>query len=186
MTAIVGLVEDSTVYIGADSAGAKGWVTRGLAIPKAVAVDDMIIACAGDPRALQIIQYHAAFEKQIIADDLRYMVTVVAATIRNVLKEQGYADIENNSESIDSAFLVGYSGNLYVIDPNYQVIQYKRPFAAIGSGGEYAESVLIALHSQWLVDTDLSPHDKIRLAICVAADMQPGYVAEPIHILELS
>lgn len=181
MTCIVGLKHKGRVYLGADSCATRGWdEIHTLVSPKVVRWKDFIVGGCGDFRKLQLVQYGLQIEPQHSEqDDMHYLVTVFVEGIRKLLKEQGISEIENNKESADGAFLVGYRGELYFIGSDFAVTNQIDPYDAIGSGSSYALGALSVLEK-----SDLSPKKKIRLALQAATRFSNGVDGNYIIISE--
>jgi ATP-dependent protease HslVU (ClpYQ) peptidase subunit len=94
---------------------------------------------------------------------------VVAEAMRDLLKARGYAKIESNQERSETAFLVGYRGNLYRFGVDYSVVQHIEPFDAIGSGYAFALGALEALKG-----VDMKPKARIRAALRIATRYANG------------
>ncbi len=168
MTCIVGLVEEGRVYIGGDNAAIAGWQLSLRADSKVIHNGPFLIGSAGSARARQLLQH---VWKPPLHDpsksDLEYMVTDVAEGIRACLKGGGYAAKDNEHEKFDSAFLIGYRGQLYAVYGDYQVEIEQAAFNAIGSG---AETALGAMQ----VTQDVEPKERIRMALCAAERFNAG------------
>ena len=168
MTCIIGLVEDSKAYIGGDSAIASGSTVRILKEAKAFRNGPFVMGGTGSPRMTQLLQYglDVPVQDEKMSDE-QYMITVFAEAVRKVLKEHGFAEVEDNKESFGT-FLVGYHGGLYAVYSDLQVTQYQDGMEAIGSGSEFALGALYVL-SNLNSEDRLPPEERIVLALAAAA-----------------
>lgn len=145
-TCIVGLIDDGGVYIGADSAGVGDDGSLLLRDDKKVfRRGPFLIGFTGSYRLGQLLHY--SFEPPELPglmDELRFMSTLFVDAVRQCLKDGGYAEIRDGRESTNGLFLVGFRGNLYRIDVDYQVGVPLYPFCAVGSGFQVAHGALYA------------------------------------------
>ncbi len=175
MTCIVGLTDKGRVYMGGDSAGAAGYSLVVRADPKVFRNGPFRIGYTSSFRMGQLLRFKLDPPPHHPADmdDFRYMSTAFIDEVREVLKEGGYAKVDNNQEE-GGAFLVAYRGQLYEIGGDFQVGQPLDPFAAVGCGFE------IALGAMYATD-GYGPEDRIRTALAAAQRFSAG-VREPFLI----
>lgn len=175
MTVIVGLIDNETVYMGADTLMVNGFDTSHLApsVPKVFHRGPFLIGVTGMLRALQLVQFrlNPVIETKP-GGDIEFMVTDFVDELRRVLKEGGSAHEENGIEHTGdrddySRFLVGYRGHLYNVGPDYHVRESTDDFAAIGSGEDFA---LGSLHST----QGINPESRVTLAIEAAMRFNAG------------
>ncbi|MBW3636492.1 MAG: hypothetical protein KY445_08520 [Armatimonadetes bacterium] len=182
MTAIVGIVEDGEVWMGADSAAIFGDNTSTLKAPKIARNGEMLIGCAGGLRVLQIVHY--VFEPPSHPDGmdaLRYMVGPFVAELRRCLGENGtLTQKEGKDETAPvTHFLIGYRGRLFYMDADFTVTEPPRGWETSGSGCEVAAGVLHTLQTHFC-----TPDVRIRAALNAAADLIWS-VSPPFHIEKL-
>ena len=171
MTAIVGLVDNGTVYIGGDSAGASGWSLTVRADAKVFFNAGYLFGFTTSYRMGQLIRY--ALQPPEPARDLeRFMATTFIDAIRACLKEGGWAKKDNDREE-GGTFLVGVRGRLFAIYSDYQVAEEALDYMAVGSGEDIALGALYAT-----ADLGLSPRARMRIALKAAARFKTG-VHEP-------
>jgi ATP-dependent protease HslVU (ClpYQ) peptidase subunit len=176
MTCIVGLVDDSKVWIGGDSASADGWTVRASNYPKVFRVGEFVLGFTTSWRMGQILQYHLSIEPQNEhQEDFAYMTRVFIEAVRSCLKEFGFTKVENNKEE-GGAFLVGYRNRLYSINSDFQVGEMADGFDAVGCGSEFALGALAALE-------DLPARKRVERALEISAKFSGG-VCPPFVILD--
>ena len=102
-------------------------------------------------------------------DTYEYMVTEFVDAVRQCLKDGGYAQIKHGEET-GGSFLVGYRGELFAIDGDYQVGRPRDAFDAVGCGADIAKGSLFT--SRRLVD--LRPEERLRDALMAAEQFSAG------------
>ncbi len=162
MTCIVGLVHEDEVYIGGDSASVGGWVVHETSLPKVFRRGEFIIGYTTSFRMGQILQYNLKIPQKNGGSDQKFMVTVFAEAVRECLKDYGFAETKDNTES-GGQFLVAFNQQLYYIGSDYQVNSYKEGYTAIGAGVEIA---LGALYAPTILT---NPRERVKMALSAAA-----------------
>src|SRR6476620_5754324 len=121
MTCIAGLVHNGNVYIGGDSAGVAGYALTVRADEKVFQNGDFLMGFTTSFRMGQLLRFKfkAPYHKSEM-DTYEYMVTEFVDAVRQCLKDGGYAQIKHGEET-GGSFLVGYRGELFAIDGDYQV-----------------------------------------------------------------
>ena len=145
MTCIVGLVDDSRVWMGGDSAVTNeyGEVTL-KANPKVFRNKSFLIGCAGSSRLGNLLQYSLDVpERPKQMDVRRFMVTLFIDAVRQCLKGGGFWKKDNEREH-GGVFLVGYSGRLFKVGDEFQVIERAIGFDAVGCADVIALSAIYA------------------------------------------
>lgn len=180
MTCIVGLVHEGIVYMGGDSAAID---TDTLDVvsrldEKVFMNDEMMMGFTSSFRMGQLLRYALTVpDHPSRKDSMAYLVTDFVDAVRGLFHEKGYLTKENEQES-GGSFLLGYRGELFVIEEDFQVARHKDGYAAIGCGMSYA---LGSLHS---THTCLDPFERIRMALDAASHFSAG-VQPPYTILKL-
>lgn len=176
MTAICGVVEGNTVYIGGDSCASgesmESWIRND---KKVFRNGPFLIGFAGSWRGGQLLQYKFYPPPQeIYMTAMTYMVTDFVDSLRECLEENKF-----NHEKDILNFLVGYKGNLYTIEADLNVGLVCGNFSAVGSGAS------IALGSLYTTSKFIIPARKrIKLALEAASTFNGG-VAPPFFIKSL-
>lgn len=179
MTCIVGFIENGSVTIGGDSAGVSGLDMHIRKDPKVFIKDDMIFGFTSSFRMGQILEY--CFNIPVHdqkKNDFSYLCSDFIDALLDCFKTKGYATINNNSVSAGS-FLLGYKGNLYNIQDDFQVEQLTARYNAIGCGVNYALGAMKAMD-----DYDLKAMDRVRRALLIAESFSAG-VSAPFTILKI-
>ena len=110
---------------------------------------------------------------------LAFMSTRFVETVRTCLREFGAQMNFHGESQFAAAFLVGFRGQLYKVDGDYQVGVSHDPFDATGSGDQIA---LGSLYST--VGLNLAPERRIEMALEAAARynaaVRPPFVIETL------
>jgi len=173
MTCIAGVVHKGTVYIGGDSAGVSGWDMSIISAPKVFRVGEFLIGYTSAFRMGQLLQYQLSVKERDGESDRAYMITVFAEAVRDLLKNYGYATVENNTET-GGIFLVGYRGHLYMIESDFSVLERADGFDAVGGGDTYALGALA-------VNGDRPPRERVEEALATSARFCTS-VSAPFHV----
>ncbi|KOR88769.1 hypothetical protein [Paenibacillus solani] len=170
MTCIVGLVDDGKVYIGGDSAGVAGLSLTIRADEKAFRKGEFIMGFTSSFRMGQLLRYKLdiPYHKPEL-DTYEYMVTEFVEAVRRCLKDGGYSRNDSGEES-GGTFLVGYRGELFMIENDFQVGRPAAVYDAVGCGSEIAKGSLFSSGRL----TDLSPVERIRDALRAAEQFSAG------------
>jgi len=165
MTCIVGLVHDGKVYMGGDSAGVAGYDLTVRADEKVFTNGEFIMGFTSSFRMGQLLRYKfkPPFHLPNVSVD-EYMVTSFIEEVRKCLKEGGYA---RSGEESGGRFLVGYKGELFYIDSDYQVGRLVDGFAAVGCGAQIAHGALFATGGK-------HPEERIKTALEAAERFSAG------------
>lgn len=167
MTCVVGLVQKGRVYIGVDSAAVQGWTRRASQVSKVFRRGPFLIGYTTSFRMGQLLEHHLNVAAQSDkVSDMTFMVTQFIEAVRVLLKEKGFTKIESNTEK-GGQFLVGYRGQLYTIESDFQVGHQVEAFDAIGSGAEFALGAVKALEGA-------KPQVRVRRALEIAAHFNMG------------
>jgi ATP-dependent protease HslVU (ClpYQ) peptidase subunit len=178
MTCIAAVVEGGQVWMGGDSAFSDrsfSLVTR--ANQKVFRNGAFLIGVCGSARVLDVLRYSFEPPKHARGMDVaRYMRTAFVDEVRKSLKAAGAMRKEHELEDVESAFLVGYRGRLFQVEPDFQVGEAIDDFSAIGSGGDVALGALTV--------TQGTPPRKRVLAALQAAERYNAGVRRPFYVLE--
>lgn len=169
MTVIAALVQNNIVYMGGDSAAVGGYDLTVRSDPKVFINAHVVIGFTMSFRFGQILQYHLVPPEKPWheTDPMRYMVEKFVPAMRAVLKDHGWARIDNSQEE-GGRCLIGYAGRLFYIDHDYQVGEPLDSFAAVGCGAQIAHGALYA--TRRVID----PYKRLRVALEAAERFSAG------------
>lgn len=176
MTCVVGIVENGVVSIGADSAGVDGSrMTMAIREDRKVFRNgEFVMGFTSSFRMGQLLAFNLSLPKPREGDDLMgFMVRDFISTVRQVLKDGGFARNNSGSES-GGEFLVGFRARLFRIFDDFQVAESCRPYDACGCGD------LIALGSLFSTP-NLSPARARLTEALEAAETFSAGVRAPFH-----
>ena len=177
MTCIVGLLDKGNVYMGADSAGVAGYGLTIRADEKVFINGGFIMGFTSSFRMGQLLRYSLKPPRYHPDVDLfEYMVTLFTEGIRKCLKDGGFAEKKDEKER-GGTFLVGFRGELFKIEGDYQVGMPAQSFDSCGCGED------IALGSMYS-NSHLPPTERITQALEAAEQFSAG-VRRPFNILKL-
>lgn len=179
MTCIVGLVENGTVYIGSDSAGVSGFDLRIRQDDKVFVKNGMAFGFTDSFRMGQILRYSFSIpDHDPRKDDYEYLCTDFIDALIRCFKEKGYAMIKDN-EVFGGTFLIGYKGNLYRVENDFQVGKVKQRYDSCGCGENYALGALRVLE-----ESSKEPVAIVEYALSVAEYFSAG-VRAPFKVVSI-
>jgi ATP-dependent protease HslVU (ClpYQ) peptidase subunit len=166
MTIIIGWVENNEAWIGSDSAVTLGY--KSLILPHSKYIGfyvgkekrPFLVGVAGSLRVSQLVE---SVSLPAHNNNPRKFVLKFVETVRERLKDSGAIIEENSEQSGDFKMLMVYGNKLFTAHTDFGVMESSDPFAAIGSGQDYAMGVLSALR-----DT-MSPRDCIHNALRITS-----------------
>lgn len=186
MTCIVGWNTKGKVWIGGDSAAydSTNYVREVRKDPKVFKIgSEYLIGYAGSFRFGQLMRYKfVPPEKPEGKGDYEFLVTDWMDALRAMLKDAGFAKVDDNVESfVDSSALIGYEGKLYNLEDDLQIGELALPYAASGCGSDFA---LGSFDTSWRLSKRMAPRKRIQLALEAAASFSAG-VCPPFTIQSL-
>lgn len=177
MTCIAAIQEKGIVYIGGDSAGVDGYNLILRADEKVWKNKEIVCGFTSSFRMGQLLRYTLQIPQQPDnQSDTDFMSTTFIGVVRECLKIGGFAKVKDNVET-GGTFIVGYKGNIYHIEDDFQVGRPIDNFAATGCGSSYALGVLWEMRNK-----KVSPVDKITSALLAAEHFSAG-VRKPFKII---
>lgn len=179
MTCIVGFVDKQSVYIGGDSAGVSNLDMRLRQDEKVFTKNGMVFGFTSSFRMGQLLRYSLTIpDHDPIKDDFSYLCTDFVDALIECFKSKGYARVDNGEVS-GGFFLVGYKGNLYRVESDFQVSMVRHSYDACGCGENYALGALRATE-----DTDMEPKKRVELALSAAEYFSAG-VRAPFTVVSI-
>jgi len=181
MTCVVGYKYNGDVWMGADSAGTNDWFQQTIrADTKVFSSGPMLFGFTTSFRMGQLLRYSLIIPEQLPRQsDFEYLCTSFITSVRHCLSVNGYAKIINNEEQ-GGNFLLGYKGELYEVQSDYQISQSVLPYSAIGCGEDFALGAIDILYSNKATQ---KPEVLITRALEAASKYSAG-VAEPFVIMK--
>lgn len=181
MTCIVGLVEDGVVYIGGDSLGSNGYsktARKDKKVFKLKDTDKAVLGYTSSFRMGQLLMYATGLidKRDEPNIDHEYLVTKFIPNVVNLFENGGFGK-NNSGEKTSGTFLLGYKDKLYKVESDYQVGESFSNYEACGCGEDYALGSLYSTK-----DKDMSPEDRIHLALQSATEFSVG-VGAPYYVV---
>jgi 20S proteasome alpha/beta subunit len=174
-TCIVALKQEEVVYLAADSAALRGWEMRSTAIEKVFRRGPYLFGFCGSFRMGQLLRYALELPERDPEKDLHeFMCTDFVQAVRSCLKESGFARIDHNEES-GGEFIVVHEGEVFTVEPDFQVHQTVYPYHAIGCGAQIAMGALFATEG-------MAPEARLLLAMEAAEEFSNG-VRRPFRLV---
>jgi ATP-dependent protease HslVU (ClpYQ) peptidase subunit len=167
MTCIVAIGDGERVWIGGDSAGVAGYAITVRADVKVFENGPMVFGFTESFRMGQLLRYSFTPPKHYDGDDMHYLVTLFIDAVRQCFKDKGWARTDNGVER-GGQFLIGYRGNVYQVDGDFQVGWPTGNVAAVGCGEEFAFGSLFSSSG--------SPEKRITEALRAAEHYSAGVV----------
>ncbi|MGB9979386.1 hypothetical protein [Methanobacterium sp.] len=185
MTCVIGLIEDGTVYMGADRySRGNDYSCSILKKPKIFKKENMLFGIAGYSRIADIIHYCFEIpERKADEDTYHYLCNTFFKTLSKCMEEYGHMGDDEGASGIlefRGTILLGYEGELFEIGCGFEVIQNLKEYHTIGSGLFFASGAMEILKD----DKSLSPQQKIKKALEVTSDLA-NEVAPPFDIIRL-
>lgn len=173
MTCCAGIVaDDGRVFIGADSVAGGGTSIELRADAKVFWNRGYLVAFTTSFRMGQLIQFANLPAPE--GDPFKFMVTKFVPEVRRALGEGGFRRITDEVET-GGTFLVGWPGELFVIQDDFQVAQPRAGFTAIGCGADLALGALGATEGQ--------PAARRIVSALTQAERFSGFVRRPFRLL---
>lgn len=154
MTCIVGVVKDGVTYLASDSFATSDYIAIECGEKIFSPCNNTIVGYAESYRMGQILQYCNVFDKMAKSKDH------VGDMIRRVIPKMKKAMDDN----IEPCALVGCGNSLMIVNSDYSVLEPKDKYFAIGSGQDYALSVLHVMK-----DIDMPVEHYMLMALETAA-----------------
>jgi 20S proteasome alpha/beta subunit len=177
MTCIVGTVKNGVVWLGGDRAATSHNLDRTIIKePKVFVKDGVGFGVCGLPKVMDAIQHAIEFPQQSQGSSKSYLVSQLIPAIRDGLKKLECTEEHNGQQYFHGALLIGYKGNLYELEANFQLIESANGFGAVGSGAEAALGSL--RETKGMKD----PKKRLLRALEVSAENNAG-VAPPFDVI---
>ena len=184
MSCIVGLKDGNTLYMGADSAGVLGLDITVRADEKVFRRGEMLFGFTTSFRMGQILRYCLQIpERRPGQDDYEFLCTHFIDAVVACLSEKGFAKTKDGEKS-GGIFLLGYRGNIYKIESDFQVGKSAVRYEAVGCGDKYAKGALHFMTGPAASDLRLPAEVVVREALAAAAKHSAG-VCEPFIVERL-
>lgn len=191
MTCIAAVIQGGDIWMGGDRLRSNGpIIRRHYKSPKIWRVKNdqtaWLFGHAGSCPVGQILQFECVLPDvsgATGADLVGALVTKLVPALRDSLNKRGEVgkSKESGTDFMESSFLIGVQGGLFVLDSGFSVLEVDELFAAIGEGGQPAFGALYALQTAC---PDLGPKKRLMYALD-AATLSCSGVGGQYDILKL-
>lgn len=181
MTCIVGVTNGRRVWMGGDSAGIDD---SDLSVvcrrePKVFVNNGYLIGYTTSFRMGQVLHHAVKFPKAPIEGDLhRFMCTEWVDAVRESFEKAGFGMKTQSGQEEGGDFLVGVSGRLFHVYPDFNVEEPSDGYAAVGCGAMPALGTLYA--------SKLKPGPALVRKALSAAEHFSGGVRAPFTVRSTS
>lgn len=188
MTCIVGFLHKDTVYLAGDSAGTDDDFSQHIRKdPKVFQNGPFIFGFTSSFRMGQIIMSSKfkPWKQKADQSDYDYMITDFVDALREAFKEGGYLQKREEGDEVGGTFLVGYKGQLYYIEDDFQVGIVYDPYLSVGCGRDLALGSLFTQtreENEWNEDNIM---DILILSLDAASHFSAG-CKPPYNIISIS
>lgn len=182
MTCIVGAKTAKGVILGGDSAAVAGLTVQSVKRPKVFRRGRFLFGYAGSFRLGQLLEYELTLPRFPLGmAPAEAMVTRFIPAVRRCAAEGGALVSAGTQDTLGpSSFIVGFGGQLFLVDADLQATEIADAFTAIGCGEEFALGALAACESTGELKS--APEAAVMRALRAAARFSAG-VREPFHIV---
>jgi 20S proteasome alpha/beta subunit len=162
MTCIVAIADEGSVYFGGDTLVVGSYYKTSIDDTKVFERENMLFGTCGSVRMRQLLRYCLNIPTYTGGDPLTYLVTDFIDAVRDCFKKGGLAQEEQGREK-GGKFLLGFQGELFYIDHEYDIGKPAYHYYAIGSGEELALGSLFST-----AQLGLKPLQRLELALQAA------------------
>jgi len=187
MSVVIGYKQNGRVWMGADSqttaSGCKVTSTSHKLFMLNSEPLNVLIGVSGSLRTSNILFY--SFKPPNRDPDTSgdiYINTIFIDAIKDLCKQNDFASLKDGASRVgdESQLLIGYDGNLYIVEEDFVVYSAVDNYMAIGSGEDFASGAMYAMES---INTSM-PRAMIETALG-AACKHSLYCGEPYKILSI-
>lgn len=157
MTTLIGIQGRNWALLGADTRVADDSTIYKMtkSNSKIIEHEYFTIACAGDLRAINILQSELKLPRSFVAkNDAHFITGFLIPAMRKAFADAGYEKTVDGQSTHDTEFLVIYNGQIYEIGEDYAWIQDARGIYGLGSGGAIALGALAAIKGHVVTKTE--------------------------------
>lgn len=180
MTCIVALKDGGKVYVGGDAAGTSDASITARRDPKVFKKNGMLFGFTDSFRAGQIIHHSLKIPpKPKSLPTYKYMCTTFIEGLVECFTENKCISYKDSKVEMPANFIIAYEAEIYTVYCDFQIAINIVPYAAIGSGEDFA---LGALHAMGPYQID--PRVKVKAALDAASEFST-HVCKPYTILSI-
>lgn len=181
MTCIAAIKAEDGIYMMADRQASSEYRVRYYcAKPKIFIRSGMLIGMAGSGTDALIVEHRMEFPEHASDEDaFTYLAKRWLPAYREALKEEERITERDGKKIAESVVLIGYQGELFEVDDEFDLVDEREGIAAIGSGHDLAKGSLYT--TGLLLGVDLRPQERLRVALTAARrfDVDTGWQDAP-------
>lgn len=183
MTCIAAIKEkDGTIYMAADRQSTAGNMKMASSEPKVFVRGEFAYGVTGAHRIANILRYAFKEPPKAVGQSLMdYFVNSWIPTWTECLHHHGQKQIVHNVTHSEAWLMIGHEGKLMMMAGDFTIIEEEHPYAAIGSGGDFAKGALNVMRQS--SDTQ-NANITLRKAVLAAIE-HDTYCSGPVDIIEL-
>lgn len=178
MTCIIALKENDYIYLAGDSAAVDdNYSINQIKDGKLFKNGDMYFGFAGSFRMGQLLQHVFKPPKhKPHKTDLQYMCSDFIAALQKCFEKNGFdGESDSKRKQNDGDFIVIYNNNIYVIDDEFQVLQFAQNFTSVGIGECFANASLYTSSVIGGIDPEMRIHMAMESANKFCTGVIPPY-----------
>lgn len=143
--------------------------------------NELLIGVTGSMRGIQLLEYQWTLpERSVCISDKEYIIVDIVNSIKDLFITHCYGIKQEEQELQDDQFMIGYKGEIYLLDTNYQIITTQNDYAAIGAGAPYAFGFMYSERGFGFVD-----YEKIVSGAVEVACEFCNSCCEPINVFNI-
>jgi hypothetical protein len=163
MTCIVGIAEKGKIYLGGDAITVSGHYDKTISrAPKVFIRGPMVFGACHSIRMRNLLQYRLDIPIYRGDDLMTYLVNDFIDAVRDCFKRGGLAQEEKGREE-GGKFLLGFQGQLFCVELEYDILVPSTPYYAIGCGDNIAFGSLYSTEQ-----LNMDPMRRLELALHAA------------------
>jgi len=180
VTCIIGCVDKNYIYMAGDSCGSNGHYYSIRKDDKIFRKGEMLFGYTTSFRMGNLLQWKFNIPKHPVEMSvMEYMNTVFVDEVIKCFSDNGYASVNKEVKS-GGHFLIGYKGQMFAIEGDFQVGITQDNIAACGCGAIAA----LAAFNRGLFDKVHGIEYNLKKALFVASSMIEG-VEPPFKVLRM-
>lgn len=184
MTAIVGIADGRSVWMGADSFAGDSYA---LQMKESKIIErqlpdgsPILFGTTGELRYALLLETMPLPAHEPEVDARHYIGVALVDAMRDCFVKAGFGTKNNGGgdESGQSSVLVGYCGRLFSVWYSYDVVETAHPYQAVGSGMDTCLGALAV--------TEGIEHERRILMVLDAAERHNAYVRRPFTVKHIT
>ena len=178
MTCIVGYLHDGGATLAADTLASASHLAIAAEPHKLFRSGPALVGISGGLRIGQILRFRCPDLTLGVDGPLPSLLRWIEA-VRPILREAGVLRVKDGVEELtDSRLLVALDGRLFEVDSEWQAVEPRRPYWAIGSGQPFALGAFAAIDRVM----GLTPKERLLRVLGIVEKFDP-HVGPPFETI---